>query len=333
MARDVRNVSNVREHMQRLAICVAVALVVLIMFVGIFVAALHKPTPHGVPVGLVAPPPVVQRVEAGMSAKSPGAFSIHVYPTPAAAEAALRNHDIDGAFVVGRGPAHLDLASAAGPVPTAVITAAFTGLAKAAHIPVVTQDLVPLPSGDPRSAIPYYLVFGLMISSIMFPVAVYLLVRHSSIELRLAALAAYAVIGGLVSVLVANLVAGIGADHYLRVAVIAMLVSLAVSATTAAIERLVGLPGTGIAAMLFIVLGNATSGGAVNYEFMPDFFRQVSQFLPPGAGLTAIRNAAYFNGNSLTSQAVLVLVIWILVGLALLVAEGYLRPVRAREAL
>jgi uncharacterized phage infection (PIP) family protein YhgE len=46
--------------------------------------------------------------------------------------------------------------------------------------------------------------------------------------------------------------------------------------------------------LFFVVLGNSASGGAVAPPLLPRPFAFVSQWLPSGATVTALRNAVYF---------------------------------------
>jgi hypothetical protein len=46
--------------------------------------------------------------------------------------------------------------------------------------------------------------------------------------------------------------------------------------------------------LLFVVLGNTSSGGAVAPALLPPFFAVVGRFLPPGATVSIIRTAEYF---------------------------------------
>jgi len=49
------------------------------------------------------------------------------------------------------------------------------------------------------------------------------------------------------------------------------------------------------AILVLMLLGVSSVGGAVTYEFEPGFYGAVSQLLPPGAALTAVRNVQYFD--------------------------------------
>jgi hypothetical protein len=85
----------------------------------------------------------------------------------------------------------------------------------------------------------------------------------------------------------------------------------------AALQAVVGLPGTGLAAVAFILVGNAVSGGSVPIAFLPDVFRQVGPWLPNSAIVSGARDVVYFNGHDL-GHVLLVLGLWPAVALAVL---------------
>ena len=81
-------------------------------------------------------------------------------------------------------------------------------------------------------------------------------------------------------------------------------------------------PGIAAAVLVILLVGLSSSGGAVSHELEPGFFGAVSQLLPPGAALTAIRNVEYFDWTA-TLVPLLVLGAWGAGGLAVgLVGEG-----------
>ena len=89
---------------------------------------------------------------------------------------------------------------------------------------------------------------------------------------------------------------------------------------------MLGPAGLGVAALLFVVLGNPGSGNASAPELLPGFWRVAGQFLPPGAGGQALRDVAYFDGHALLIPAV-VLAGWALFGAArLLIGRRARRP-------
>lgn len=86
----------------------------------------------------------------------------------------------------------------------------------------------------------------------------------------------------------------------------AALFVLALALPIAFFQRLLGMAGTGIGLLVFIVVGDPSSGGATAPQLLPEPWRAVSQGLPPGAAVTAMCDAVYFHGYGAT-RALLVL--------------------------
>jgi hypothetical protein len=78
--------------------------------------------------------------------------------------------------------------------------------------------------------------------------------------------------------------------------------------------------------LLFVILGNTSSGGAVAPPLLPPPFAFISQWLPSGATVTALRDAVYFGAHQ-HARPILVLAAWTT---ALFVA--WLLIARRREA-
>jgi hypothetical protein len=79
-----------------------------------------------------------------------------------------------------------------------------------------------------------------------------------------------------------------------------------------------------VAAILtLLLLGLSSAGGAVTYQLEPGFYGALSQLLPPGAALTAVRNVEYFDWAG-TLAPLLVLGAWAAGGLTFgLLGERY----------
>jgi hypothetical protein len=61
--------------------------------------------------------------------------------------------------------------------------------------------------------------------------------------------------------------------------------------------------------LFFVILGNSSSGGAVSPPLLPAPFAFVSQWLPSGATVTALRDAIYF-GDYQHVRPLGVLAVW-----------------------
>ena len=96
---------------------------------------------------------------------------------------------------------------------------------------------------------------------------------------------------------------------------------------TAALASLVGLPGIVIAIVMFVLLGNPTSGGSVPVQMLSGGYRFLAGVLPTNAGVSLVHGLAYFDGNQIARP---LLVLSIYAGVSLAVCLGLaLRRARA----
>jgi ABC-type uncharacterized transport system permease subunit len=96
-----------------------------------------------------------------------------------------------------------------------------------------------------------------------------------------------------------------------------------------ACQAVTGLPGTGLAALAFVFIGNAVSGGTVPFAFLPDGFRQIAPWLPNGAIVSAARDVVYLPEANL-AHPLLVLGIWLAGSLAVLTCVDLLHLAERR---
>jgi hypothetical protein len=80
--------------------------------------------------------------------------------------------------------------------------------------------------------------------------------------------------------------------------------------------------------IFFVVLGNASSGGAVAPAMLPRPFALISEWLPPGAAVTSLRDAVYFNSYQ-HARPIAVLAAWAVAAFgALLLVSNRSRRIR-----
>jgi hypothetical protein len=75
---------------------------------------------------------------------------------------------------------------------------------------------------------------------------------------------------------------------------------------------------------LFIIFGNASSGGAVAPPLLPPFYELIGRFLPPGATVETLRTVVYFP-EAQHWEPILVMTIWLVGTLAALLLSARLR--------
>jgi hypothetical protein len=297
----------------------AVGLVaVLALFAAAFVLPSHKPEPHHVPFGLVGPSSVANALER----KRPGALDIKQYASESEARHAILHREVYGALLVeDRGSQRLLIASAASAAVAQMLRAAAEQRGT-----VEVEDVKPFVSEDPRGSTLNSLFLALIIASSIAVLGL------TSAGLRgsklIGAIALFAVLGGLT---IAGLVAeGMGAlpGSYLALSAVTALTILAVALPTAGLQGLLGQAGGALGGLFFVLLANPASGNASAPELLPGFWRAISQFMPPGAGGTSLRNTGYFDGNALL-QPLLVLSAYAALGVLLV---GFGEAVRRRRA-
>jgi hypothetical protein len=139
---------------------------------------------------------------------------------------------------------------------------------------------------------------------------------------RLAAVIGISLLGGLVSAALLQYGLGIVDGSYLEVAGVLALLIGAVAATMAGLVALLGRAGAVLGAVTMIFIGNPLSAAASAWEMLPQPWGALGQLLPPGAGVSATRSVAFFDGAAAT-KPLTVLAIWLLAGLALLLVGGW----------
>jgi hypothetical protein len=298
---------------------IVLALLVLqAALVLLFIVPARSPEPHALPVGVAGPAAATAAAQRALAAGG-DAFDVHTYAGADAARAAIREREVYGALVPAEG--RVLVASAASPVVAQQLRELGARAAAPASGPRV-EDVVPAASGDPRGAVLNLVFLPLMIAC--FPLAAVLGRMRLPRRKTLGLVAGFAALSGLALTAMLQAMDALPGS-YVAVSGVVALVVAAVGLTAAGLFRLLGPAGLGIAALLFVVLGNPGSGNATAPELLPGFWRVAGQLLPPGAGGQALRDVAYFHGHALLVPA-LVLAAWALVGAALLLVGRRERP-------
>jgi hypothetical protein len=276
------------------------------------VAANHSPKPHDVPIGIVGTPAVINAAAAELGRVARGAFKVRAYPSLTAAKTAVLHRSVYGAFQPVPSPVLLT-ASAASPAVAGLLQRTFARLADRSGRAPAVHDAVPLPESDSSGATTFSAILSLIIVGLAGTTMVYTLTRHRPEAFRLVVTAALGIGAGLITALVTNVLVGAFPDHFFAVWAVAALFVLAIGMSIAAVQVIVGIPGTVIGAILFLVIGNPASGGSSAPELLPHFWRTLSQVLPPGAAVTSMRDVVYFHGHGST-HALIVLALYAVLG-------------------
>jgi hypothetical protein len=311
----------------RLLAATGVGLVVGFAFVAFFTSALHDPRPNALRVGVVGPAPVVTEVQQRLAQALPRGFDVRGYENGAAARRAIREQDVDGAFVPDPARPRLLLAGATGASVVTVLRAAFGGAAAAAGATLAVEDVAPVPTHDARGLSAFFLVAGTTLGSLVFGIVLFFAGGHSvttPLRLRLGLIAAFAVAAGLVMATATDFVAdGLGGPFWAIAAVTALLAAV-VALTTTALVRWLGTPGIALSALFLMLFSLPATGGAVGPEFVPGFYREIAPALPSHAALSALRGTVYFRDGG-TTGPIAILLAWAAAALAVQLAAHALR--------
>ncbi|SEK71117.1 hypothetical protein [Streptacidiphilus jiangxiensis] len=285
-----------------------------------FVWPAARIAPHELPLGLVGPDPAVVRVEQQLAAQAgPHGFDVHRYADAAAARTAIEHRAVYGALVLpgsGAAPAGPELmtASAASPVVATLLTQL------AGQVPGTTvTDVVPLPSGDPHGSAFVSGVLPTVILGLAMGVLTFLLGRGRGQRLLMLVLASITVAAAVVT-LTQGWLGVLGGAALANVGVVALTL-LAVSSAVCGFATLLGYKGIGLAALLLMLLGNAWSGAGSAPELLPGAAFWIGRLLPAGAGASALRDTAFFDGHAI-GFPLTVLGVWTVLGLGLVAFAG-----------
>jgi hypothetical protein len=271
----------------------------------------HAPQPHGVRVAVAAPAAVSAKLTAGLQRAEPGGFRLIAAASAGAAIHAVRSQQAAGALIVPVSGANtLVTAGAEGTLQQQVLTSALGAASKAMHRPVRSVDVAPLSAGDRSGLSSFVFGLGLLIPSVLGSVGLFLVGLRWRLWWRVAAATLFALLAAAGGVMALDTILGaFTTGSTAELIGIGFLGALSYVLFITALQAVVGLPGSGLAAITFIFVGNAISGGSVPIAFLPNVFRQIAPWLPNSAIVSGARDVVYFNGHNL-GHALLVLGLW-----------------------
>jgi hypothetical protein len=316
---DDNHIESVQQFRRfALAVCV-VGVAVQLALTAYYLSMGHRATPHQVPVGLVSP--AGRHAEAVGLLERDGEFRVRDYGTVDELTAGIKNREVYGGVDISPLRPHLYLAGAGGTAAAALMRTTFTAVvqqqtanelaaladqddrmpvaqAQVLNAPPQIIDVVPLPADDVNGASLGFLTQALALGGTIASIGLGRLIPRTRRSWRrglahVGTLIGYAV-GSAAVVLWSMTWFGVGtsADHVRMLGIFA-LISLAITASTAAAVALFG-PGGALVGALYFTLGTVISGASILPEFLPSLGRRLGENLPTGAGVQAVRDDLYF---------------------------------------
>lgn len=303
-----------------LGLGVAASLIVAIVVLA-FTWPVKTASPHHLPVTVAGPEQAGTQVSTALQKQAGDTFEIHTAADRDAAVQDIRTRETEGAIVVDpKSGIEVLTATAAGTAPAQILNNVATQLGKAQpQAKVTVTNLVPLNEHDPNGA-------GLAIASL--PLALGGVIGGILISLvvtgtwrRFAAAGIYAIAaGGILTAILQGWFGFLQSNALLNW----LALGLTVLGTTSLIigfETLLGRAGIPIGPVLTILVGNPLAGVQMPWQFTPEPWGLIGQYMVPGAGNTLIRSRSYFPDAS-TAQQWWVLIAWGALGIVLATIGG-----------
>jgi len=300
MAASFRHLAG--SSLQRTAVIMVGVLAIEVAFIFSYVGGLSHPYPHEVPIGIVAPAST-QRTVIDQIHRQGEQFDPRPYPDAASALRAVQDHVLDAFVVVDGTKVDVVVSGSPSPVVATVVDRAIAPIEKALGTTFTVHQVLPLPTDDPEGLGPFYLVVGWVVGGYLVASVLGLArgtdpgVRRALV--RTAALLLFSLASGVAGALLAGPGLHLFGGNRLDLMAVGTMAVFAVSIVATAFQALIGELGIALAVLLFVVVGNPSSGGPYPREFLSGVWRDVGAYIPTGAGLEAVRNIAYFGSHRL----------------------------------
>lgn len=315
-------------------------LILQLGFIGSYVAAFHQPTPHEIPIAVVAEQGLPSGIDADtvdkLNAIDGTPLAARTAGSTADARALLRDREVLGAYVVSpSGTDTLITASAAGSSISAALESIFTEVEQSQNRQFVVRDDIPVGIHDNRGLSGFYLAIGWVVGGYLLAAAIGLLVgapkSMRDAAAQLGVFAAYALLSGALGAFLVTHVMETFAGHWFPLWLLGTGVVFATSVFTLGLRAAIGVAAVPIAIIVFVILGNPSAGGAFGPNVLPEFYAAVGRWITPGIGTEGVRSIVYFAGTGL-GQPALALAVYSVIGIALLFGFTARRARSSRSA-
>jgi hypothetical protein len=296
----------------------------VIGFAAAYMSALQAPAPHGVQVAVAGPAAQTAPLRDGLERTVGPAFHVQAVPTPAAAERAVSDHDLYGAYVPAArpgAPATAIVAGASGIGVTNAVESVFRAVAAQQRAPLAVRDVRPLPTGNTSGLSLYFYLFACTFGGFLTVVATEMAAPALRPRYRwplfLAAAIAVPALGYLVAGQGLGAISG-SAGAVFALLGVSVLYVLIIMLITRGLQLILGAIGALFATLtVFVMLNFPSAGVSVQAPMLPTFWHVLDRFWIGAAASDAFRSIIYFGGQGVGTD-VLKLLGWLAVGAVLL---------------
>ena len=288
------------------------------MMIWGYLFAMHSPTPHQLPIAVVGQSAAAQDLLRSAESTQGEAVKMSTVDTVDEARQMVLDRKIAGAVSVDGKNATLYTASSAGASQVSIVAGLIAPEAVEQGLTLTTEDLAPLPKGDPAGLGAMFMATALVMAgylplSITLSNAPQLMRKRRFIPL----LAAWsALIAGIVWLVTGPILDVLAPEHGWAVFGIAALGVFAIGCVQLFFTRIMGPMAVLAGMFLLMVLGVPSSNMGISVFTAPPFYQVLHSFLPTPAIGEALRSVMYFNGAGAWPH-LMVLLIGAVAGLAL----------------
>src|SRR5271167_2365 len=298
-------VKRLREHqwtpIQRATLIGVLSIVIGSLFVATYQLALGDPVPHRINAALIGDRTADARTIGAVERVAGGKLAFRSYQSVAAALHAIDEQRVYAALDLTSSRPTLYVASAAGTSVARVLERIY-----AIDPSVRVVDTRPVASDDPNGLDIFYLM---LVATIIGFFTVRGMAGNLELRHHVSFVLILAGAGALVLTSVDGPLLSRPAGLYPEEWGILALHLLAVASFASLMAVLIGRWAMVPTWLFFVILGNASSGGAVSPPLLPQPFAFLSQWLPSGVTVTALRNAIYFRDYQ-HARPIVVLGLW-----------------------
>ena len=281
------------------------------LFAGAYTYAMADPTPHDIPIAVTGAPTSeathVAFVE-GMDRATGASLRLQQYDSYAQAREAVAEQQVFAILQLQPDGPELDVSSASGATVAQLLAQVTPAVSASVGAHLTVRDINPLQPGDPHGLAIFYITLASVVVGFVGAIQLSVHAPLGTGQL-LAFTAGYALLGGLAIIAVVDWVLGTLRLPLAESWLILSLTMFTCGAVFHMFNSLIGRWALAPTWVLLVMLGNASSGGAVAWPLLPSVFAAVGQWLPPGAAVNAQHTAIYFSRNQHAFPFV-VLVVW-----------------------
>jgi hypothetical protein len=307
-----------------------------IAFAACIIGSYHKPDPHNIKVAVVGPAAKTAKLRATIQNAAGSAFAISAVASIAQANAAVRDRDVNAAFVPTanpRKPASIIVASANGRIVATAAESLARAVTTAQGAQLAVREVRPLAPGDEIGLGVFMFLLVCTICGYLAPTIL------ETIAPALRPARRYAIIAG-TAVLVPTLVyliGGLGYGTYkgsfgtiLAFIGVAALYMFTLGAGTRLLQAVLGPPAIFVSLAILVFLNIASLGATYTPPVMAPLWHFLNHFWIGAQAVNAQRSILYFGGDGVGAD-LLKLLAWTAVIAALLVLPASRRLERQRE--